>query len=491
MADSVMASWSTSEAIETFVAAFENASLPRRHWTHRAHLLVALASVQRWGHDQALVHLRERIRAYNEATGTSNGNSYGYHETLTRWFLQAVAAHQARHQELPLTESLEVLLASPLGDPGCPLAAYSPERLWSVEARHGWVEPDLRPGAGPAAIAAQVAAREMRSVPMADRPVLYSFRRCPYAIRARLALAAAGLQPGRDLELREVNLKAKPPELLEASVKGTVPVLVLPAEGRVIDQSLDVMRWALKDRDAAEAIPGSDTPRQAAQRALIEALIASNDGPFKHHLDRFKYADRYPGADAEEHRAKALAILREWNQQLQHLEDRTSLADLALLPFVRQFRLADPEGFDASAGLTVLRAWLERFLASPELATVMAPPWAARTAWHSPSFLYHFALAEDWRAARSQGSYRRSSRGQSLEEVGFIHASHAAQLQATHQRFYADANNVLLLTIDPQRLAAAGIAVEEEPAPGSGEFFPHIQGPLPLEAVLAWEPYPS
>ncbi|MCP9820875.1 DUF952 domain-containing protein [Synechococcus sp. Cruz-9H2] len=327
-------------------------------------------------------------------------------------------------------------------------------------------------------------------MPRTDRPILYSFRRCPYAIRARLALAAAGLQPGRDLELREVNLKAKPPELLEASAKGTVPVLVLPA-GRVIDQSLAVMRWALEHHDPGDLRRRADTAGQAARRALIEALIASNDGPFKHHLDRFKYAGRHPGVDPEEHRSAALMILRDWNARLPELGDRPSLADLALLPFVRQFRLADPEGFDSAEGLTTVQAWLGRFLASHELAAVMAPPWAQRAAWRSPRWLYHLALAPEWRAGRSEGVYRRSSRGLSLEEVGFIHASHSHQLEATHRRFYADAADVLLLTIDAGRLAASGIAVVEEPAPGSGELFPHIRGPLPLAAVLAWEPFPA
>ncbi|QPN56789.1 DUF952 domain-containing protein [Synechococcus sp. CBW1107] len=338
-------------------------------------------------------------------------------------------------------------------------------------------------------------------MPRADRPILYSFRRCPYAIRARLALAAAGVRPGPDLELREVNLKAKPPELLEASAKGTVPVLVLSANGTsagqshgagsVIDQSLAVMRWALERHDPGDLLRRADTSGDAAERALIEALIASNDGPFKHHLDRFKYAGRHPGADPEEHRAAALTILRAWNEQLPQLGERPSLADLALLPFVRQFRLADPEGFEAAAGLTAVQAWLGRFLASPELAAVMAPPWALRAAWRSPRWLYHLALAPEWRAAKCEGIYRRSSRGLSLEDVGFIHASHSHQLEATHQRFYADAADVLLLTIDPGRLAAAGIEVEEEPAPGSGELFPHIRGPLPLETVLAWEPFPA
>ena len=124
-------------------------------------------------------------------------------------------------------------------------------------------------------------------------PILYSFRRCPYAIRARLALAAAGLRPGVDLELREVALSAKPPELLAASAKGTVPVLVLP-DGTVIDQSLAVMHWALQRADPEGWLAGDG--------AASAALVAENDGPFKHHLDRFKYPDRYPEEPSADHR---------------------------------------------------------------------------------------------------------------------------------------------------------------------------------------------
>ena len=111
-------------------------------------------------------------------------------------------------------------------------------------------------------------------------PILYSFRRCPYAMRARLALAISG-QP---VELREVVLRNKPPELLAAFPKATVPVLVLP-DGRVLDQSLDIMRWALEKNDSAGWL----------QPPLAEmlALVAQVDGPFKHHLDRYKYPGRY------------------------------------------------------------------------------------------------------------------------------------------------------------------------------------------------------
>ena len=309
-------------------------------------------------------------------------------------------------------------------------------------------------------------------------PVLYSFRRCPYAMRARLALAAAG----QAVELREVALKAKAPELLEASAKGTVPVLV-QADGAVLDESLDIMRWALEQADPLGWLQDDG--------AATAALIAQNDGPFKRHLDRFKYPDRYGEVDPMEHRAAALAILREWEQRLAVggwlLGAQATLADWSLLPFVRQFRLADPDGFASEPGLEGLKDWLARFERSELLARVMDSPWAERRCWRSPRWLYHLALAADWQQARQLGEYRISTRGQSLEQVGFIHASYAHQLEGTHQRFYADVSDLRLLVIDPTRLAAHGIAVRPEAAPGSGELFPHLYGPLPLDAVCLVE----
>ena len=311
-------------------------------------------------------------------------------------------------------------------------------------------------------------------------PVLYSFRRCPYAMRARLALAAAG----QAVELREVALKAKPPELLEASAKGTVPVLV-QADGVVLEESLEIMRSALEQADPLGWLQ--------AERADTAALIAQNDGPFKRHLDRFKYPDRYGEVHPMEHRAAALVILREWEQRLAVggwlLGAQATLADWALLPFVRQFRLADPDGFAAELGLEGLKDWLARFESSTLLARVMDSPWAERRCWRSPRWLYHLALADDWQQARQLGEYRISTRGQSLEQVGFIHASYAHQLEGTHQRFYADVSDLRLLVIDPTRLAAHGIAVRSEAAPGTDELFPHLYGPLPLDAVCLVERY--
>ena len=309
-------------------------------------------------------------------------------------------------------------------------------------------------------------------------PVLYSFRRCPYAMRARLALAAAG----QVVELREVSLKAKAPELLEASAKGTVPVLV-QADGAVLEESREIMRWALQQADPLGWLQ--------ADGAETAALIAQNDGPFKRHLDRFKYPDRYGEVDPLEHRAAALAILREWEQRLAVggwlLGGQATLADWALLPFVRQFRLADPDGFAAEPALDSLKDWLARFEHSELLARVMDSPWAERRCWRSPRWLYHLALASDWQQARQLGEYRISTRGQSLEQVGFIHASYVDQLEGTHERFYADLSDLRLLVIDPTRLEANGIEVRPEAAPGSGELFPHLYGPLPLDAVCLVE----
>ena len=173
------------------------------------------------------------------------------------------------------------------------------------------------------------------SSPPPSLPILYSFRRCPYAMRARLALAASGLA----CELREVVLRDKPTDLLEASPKGTVPVLVLP-NGDVIDQSLDIMRWALRQHDPEQWLrPERDTP------SAMEALIAQCDDEFKADLDRYKYPDRYPGADPLAHRQAGAAFLASLETRLSATAclfgSQASLADMAIAPFVRQFAHTD------------------------------------------------------------------------------------------------------------------------------------------------------
>ena len=206
-------------------------------------------------------------------------------------------------------------------------------------------------------------------------PILYSFRRCPYAMRARLALQAAG----QAVEHREIALKNKPAEMLRASPKGTVPVLVL-ADGTVLDESLDIMRWALVRNDPQGWLGNDGTSRQDAW-----ALIAQNDGEFKFHLDRYKYPHRYGLADGVAHRELARGFL-------EILQDRLALhsflagahfglADAAIAPFVRQFAHTDPAWFSAQAW-RYLAQWLQDFEASAAFAQVMEkhPVWPGGTA---------------------------------------------------------------------------------------------------------------
>ncbi len=129
--------------IEAFIRDLEACTLPKIRWTHHAHLLVALWYLTHHPPDDALDLVRRRIRAYNEAIGTANTDSGGYHETLTRLFLRGVAGHIARHRNEPLPVSLAALLQSPLGSKDWPLRFYSRERLFSVAARRDWVETDL------------------------------------------------------------------------------------------------------------------------------------------------------------------------------------------------------------------------------------------------------------------------------------------------------------------------------------------------------------
>lgn len=201
-------------------------------------------------------------------------------------------------------------------------------------------------------------------------PVFYSFRRCPYAMRARLALAASG----QICELREVVLAHKPAALLEASAKGTVPVLVLP-DGQVVDQSLDIMLWALRRNDPLHWLPANSD-------ALMEAmqLVTRCDGEFKFHLDRYKYPNRHDVADAAMHRKGGALFVSDLNTRLiahRHLlGELGSLADVAIAPFVRQFAHTDATWF-ASQPWPALQAWLAAFENSSIYLQVMTkyPPW--------------------------------------------------------------------------------------------------------------------
>jgi glutathione S-transferase len=198
----------------------------------------------------------------------------------------------------------------------------------------------------------------------APHPVLYSFRRCPYAMRARLALVASGTV----CVLREVVLATKPAALLQASPKGTVPVLVLP-DGKVLEQSLDIMLWALRRTDVQHWLPSAPQELDAALQ-----LIAACDSDFKHNLDRYKYPNRYALPDGASHRTLGAQFLQTLNDTLtvQHnlMGEHFGLADAAIAPFVRQFAHTDSDWF-ASQPWQALQQWLRNFESSALYARVM------------------------------------------------------------------------------------------------------------------------
>lgn len=205
---------------------------------------------------------------------------------------------------------------------------------------------------------------------MSARPVLYSFRRCPYAMRARMAISVAKVK----CDLREVVLRDKPQHMLEVSPKGTVPVILKP-DGRVIEESLEIMHWALGQYDPEKWLrPDTGNLEQ------MMTLIAECDGPFKHALDRYKYPDRYEDVNAEEQRALGLKFLQALEHRLGEAAylfgPRESLADNAIFPFVRQFANTDRAWFDALT-LPHLQRWLSHFLESQRFQSIMRkyPQW--------------------------------------------------------------------------------------------------------------------
>lgn len=203
---------------------------------------------------------------------------------------------------------------------------------------------------------------------MSKLPILYSFRRCPYAIRARMSLQASGVS----VELREVVLKSKPPEFLHTSPKGTVPVLVCE-NGEVLEESLYIMLWAMHRNNQDSMLPKD-------MEFEHHPLIISNDGEFKYWLDHYKYADRFPEHRPEFYRGKCELQLAELETILQktaflHNENLTVL-DLAIFPFIRQFAFTDKSWFDQSP-YPAVKNWLAVMLQHPLFLSVMQkyPAW--------------------------------------------------------------------------------------------------------------------
>jgi len=210
-----------------------------------------------------------------------------------------------------------------------------------------------------------------------NRPVFYSFRRCPYAMRARMALYYAGV----DVELREILLRNKPKAMLEASPKGTVPVLVL--DDTVIDESLEIMSWELQHSDPQQWLAIDPTENVEAHE-----LVRNNDNDFKSQLDKYKYADRHPEFPAIHYRRAGEVFLDTLNQRLRNqpylFGVRLSYADVAIFPFVRQFAHVDKEWFEQSS-YQHLVLWLQGLIQSDLFVGVMQkyPQWITSGESHS------------------------------------------------------------------------------------------------------------
>jgi glutathione S-transferase len=205
-------------------------------------------------------------------------------------------------------------------------------------------------------------------------PILYSFRRCPYAIRARMALAYAGVI----YELREVSLKNKPREMLDISPKGTTPVMQIFTEKDfiVLEESLDIMNWASQQHDPYN---WRDLSEQSV--AIAKQLIHTNDREFKFALDRYKYPNRFPEKPQEDYRQQAEEFLQVLELQLQSrsrtseepiflVGDRQTLADIAIFPFIRQLAYVDIDWF-LSSSYKHLQQWLK---------------------WHETSEMFEFVM---------------------------------------------------------------------------------------------------
>jgi len=192
-------------------------------------------------------------------------------------------------------------------------------------------------------------------------PILYSYRRCPYAMRARMALKYSGI----DVEIREISLRDKPRSMLNVSPKGTVPVLVLP-DGSVLEESLDIMRWALQQGDVHGWL--------RADSAMTAQLIAENDGNFKNALDKYKYAIRFPEQSADDYRGEGEQFLHKLESLLSTsrylMKDQITLADIAIFPFIRQFSGVDTAWFE-TAPYPNLRTWLQGLVASELFLSIM------------------------------------------------------------------------------------------------------------------------
>ncbi len=317
-------------------------------------------------------------------------------------------------------------------------------------------------------------------------------------MRARWAILSSGLI----VELREVDLSNKPIELISVSQKGTVPVLI-DTNGRVIEESLEIMFWALSHSDPFNVMHGGTT---SSLQSEIRKFIEINDSEFKFHLDRYKYSGRFPKNDKNFHKHKARKILIKIEKSLTKsstdhkywlINGTQSIADWALWPFVRQYRLADVNDFDDDKDLLKVRSWLNTFLDSPLFPKLMikSEDWKLSSklttfptesrSLSSTEYIYHLATVEDWNYALSRGKYETSTRGLVLSQVGFIHACFSSQLPDIYKRYFSDLDKVMCLKINSSSLATP-IRVESN---YQGELFPHVYGCIPINSIISAEFY--
>ena len=208
--------------------------------------------------------------------------------------------------------------------------------------------------------------------------LLYSFRRCPYAMRARMALAYSNVE----VQIQDILLKDKPQSMLKASPKGTVPVLIIKNKSTteqsardytVIDESIEIMLWALSKADPENWYFGLTDEQQR----MITQLVEEFDNDFKPLLDKYKYAARFPESSESQYRDKALTYLEKLNLLLEDsqclISEQLSLADIAIFPFIRQFAFVNKQWFDA-APYPTLQQWLKRHIESDLFLAIMEKP---------------------------------------------------------------------------------------------------------------------
>ena len=194
-------------------------------------------------------------------------------------------------------------------------------------------------------------------------PILYSFKRCPYAMRARMALKLADIT----CEIREVSLSNKPNQMLKISPKGTVPVLIL--KDKIIDESIDIINWVISKTDIFKENLDQN------KLELSDEMICIFDDKFKYHLDRYKYSNRYKDADLEFHRSECKKLLVSLENLISNnvwfFGDKLNKLDISILPFIRQFKIADIDWFDSQKDIPKVKRVLDNFLESKLFIEIM------------------------------------------------------------------------------------------------------------------------